>query len=358
MTRPSRSARSRCPGRSRPRCSRLCASAATCAHSAPDLVHLHYAGGMLGTMATLVGNYPLAVTVMGGDVLHEQHGEALSGLERRATRRILERADVLFSKSDALRDAIDAFGGAHGPVVTVRWGIDPDVYKPDAASARGWRERLALDAASRVILSPRILRPLYNIDRIVEAMPEVKRDQPTAILLITEYRADDSYRKALREQVRNRGLGDCVRFIGSASPREMRGLYTLADLVVSVPRSDGLPQSLFEAMACGTPVVLGNLPAYREVVTEGESALFSEPNAGSLSAAMLQILGDRSLAERLGRQARERVAAVAALPEQLDIVETEYRRIVSRPHPHPFQPMARALDLASLVLGRAPGGDN
>ena len=319
----------------------------------PDLVHLHYAGGRLGTMATLVGDYPLAVTVMGGDVLHEQHEQPLSGLERRATRRILERADVLFAKSDALGEAIPTRSGSHGPVVTVRWGIDTATYKPDAAAANRWRERLALDTGRRVILSPRILRPLYNIDRIVEAMGEVRRHCPAAILLITEYQADAAYRESLVELILKKGLAEHTRFVGVVAPREMPGLYTLAELVVSVPRSDGLPQSLFEAMACATPVLLANLPAYREVVEGRESALFAEPNPASLAAAIVETLGDRDMAERLGRRARARVEQVASLPRQLDIVEREYRRIVRAPRRRrPWQAGAVLLDVASLALRR------
>ena len=43
-------------------------------------------------------------------------------------------------------------------------------------------------------------------------------------------------------------------------------LYQAADAVISVPESDGLPSSVLEAMACGVPVVVSDLPGPREAL--------------------------------------------------------------------------------------------
>src|SRR6185503_6683622 len=76
----------------------------------PDLLHVHYAGGKLGTLAAFSGIRPLVVTVMGGDVQPEQHLGGLPALERRATRRLLQQADLLLVKSEALRGELARFG--------------------------------------------------------------------------------------------------------------------------------------------------------------------------------------------------------------------------------------------------------
>src|SRR5262249_45951725 len=107
----------------------------------------------LGTMALVSGVRPLVVTVMGGDVLPAQHPGGLSSLERRATRRVLETADLVLVKSDALARAVRARAPVRGRVETVRWGIDPAVFRPDPAGAAALRARLGLDAGDRVILS-------------------------------------------------------------------------------------------------------------------------------------------------------------------------------------------------------------
>ena len=185
----------------------------------PDLLHLHYAGGKLGTMAALSGIHPLVVTVMGGDVLPEQHPGGLSWLERRATRRILEQSDMLLVKSESLRSALEAWGGFAGKARVVRWGVDPARFRRDPAAATAMRTRLALSPRDRVILSPRPLAPLYNVDLAVEAMPRVLESAPDALLLVTEYNAEPSYRESLGRRAAALRLGDpCASWGRSPAP--------------------------------------------------------------------------------------------------------------------------------------------
>lgn len=297
----------------------------------PDLLHVYYAGGKLGTMASLSGIRPLVVTVMGGDVQPEQHAGGLSWLERRATRRILAEADLILVKSDGLRAEMAAFGDYPGKVETIRWGVDPAVFHRQPVAARALRDRLALPPEARIILSPRILRPLYNVHLIVEALPRVLREVPQAFLLVAEHRADPEYRRSLATRVRSLGLEDRVRFIGPRDYAEMPALYSLAEAMVSVPFSDGLPQSLFEAMACETPAILGRLPGYAEVVVDGEHALLADLQPEPLAAAMALVLTDAARAHRLAAAARQRVRQVAWLPDEAKRVEALYQALLERP---------------------------
>ncbi|MCU0241542.1 MAG: glycosyltransferase family 4 protein, partial [Vicinamibacteria bacterium] len=129
---------------------------------APDLVHLHYAGGKLASLATSAHAHPLVATVMGGDVLPEQHQGGLSFWERRATRRVLQEADLLLAKSDALQAAIRSFAPTKARIETVRWGVDPARTQRDETGAAVWRARLGLAPDTPVILSPRTPHALYN----------------------------------------------------------------------------------------------------------------------------------------------------------------------------------------------------
>ena len=124
---------------------------------------------------------------------------AWPALERRATRRLLEEADLILAKSDALRSEIAAFGRFESKIETVRWGVDPELFQRAAGGGRGAaRAARACAADDRVVLSPRLLRPLYNVHLLVEAMPRVLAQCPRALLLLSEHRADEDYGRALR----------------------------------------------------------------------------------------------------------------------------------------------------------------
>lgn len=317
----------------------------------PDLVHLHYAGGRLGTLTLLSGIRPLVVTVMGGDVLPEQHPGGLSRLQRRTTRRILQEADLVLVKADALRPAVTGLGAAHEKVETIRWGVDPAVFAPDPEGAAALRARLGLAPADRVILSPRLLKELYNVHLIVEALPLVLRDVPSAVLVVTEYGADPEYRRRLEQRTRELGIAERVRFAGRVGHEEMPALYSLAEVVVSVPSSDGLPQSHFEAMACGCALVTGRLEVYREVLEDGHSALMTSATPDAIAQAVSSILKDEALRSRLVAAARARVSEIGSRPRELDRLERAYARVagaVGRPRKRALRVTLEALTFLFL----------
>ncbi|HEU0107595.1 MAG TPA: glycosyltransferase family 4 protein, partial [Vicinamibacteria bacterium] len=313
----------------------------------PDLLHLNYAGGRLGTMATLSQVRPLVVTVMGGDVLADQHPGGLSRLERRATRRILEQASIILVKSEALRRALDGFGDFAARARTVRWGVDPASFRRDDTRAAELRRTLGLAPTDRVVLSPRLLQPLYNIHLAVEAMPRILAAVPTALLLVTEYQADEAYAARLRRLAAE--IGGRVRFIGRIDHTAMPALYSLAEAVVSIPSSDGLPQSLFEAMACGAPIVLGRLPVYEEVVRDGTQALLVPLESSAVADAVRRLLCEPGLGAGLAARARDTVCAEANLEREVGRVEQFYREALAAPIPA-RSPASRALDALGLLV--------
>ncbi len=316
----------------------------------PDLLHLHYAGGRLGSLALLTRIRPLVVNVVGGDVLPDQHPGGFSRMAKRATRRILERADALLVKSEGLLPAVAELAEVSGKAHVVRWGIDPRDFFPDPAGAAAWRQRLQLPDEALVVLSPRLLRPLYNIHLIVEAFAEAARSIPQAVLLIAEYGAEDEYRRDLKERIARQDLDRRVRFLGAVPQAEMRGLYSATTAVVMVPSSDGLPQSLFEALACGAPVLLGQLPAYAEIVDEGRSAVFAELNAPSIAAGLGRLLGDGQLRARLAREGRDVVDRKASLPEDVGRVLQIFETVRAQPRAaSPPDPWGALLDLVTLA---------
>jgi glycosyltransferase involved in cell wall biosynthesis len=199
------------------------------------------------------------------------------------------------------------------------------------------------------VLSPRILKPLYNVHLAVEAMPRILSEVPTAVLLVTEYQADEAYAARLRALAEAAGIGDRVRFIGRIEHAAMPALYSLAEVVVSVPSSDGLPQSLFEAMACSAPIVLGRLPVYEEVVHDGAEVLLVALTPESVAQAVRRLLCEPGLGAGLAAHARETVRAEADLGREAARVEGFYAEALAASIPAPG-PVSRAVDALSLLV--------
>ena len=295
----------------------------------PDFVHVHYAKNVPAWLATVADRHPMVVSVMGGDVLFGERGPT-TALSRWLTLQVLESADLITAKSSYLIAAVDRLGGFGHKTIRVVWGVDLERFRRRDPSAL--RRKLLLPETARVILSPKILRPFYNIHLVIDAMAELAPRFPDAILLITEYAADPDYKAQLVAQVARLGLEHRVRFVGHVPAEEMVFFYSLAELAVAVPPSDGLPQALFEAMACEVPNVLGRLQRYLEIVADRESVIFADINPHAISESIALLLEDRALAARLGTNGRTVVARSANLGlEVTHFEDAVYRLLESKP---------------------------
>lgn len=307
-------------------------------HCRPDIVHVHYAYSYYAWLAGIFGCRPLVVTVMGGDVLFEEQGSP-TPIGKWLTLELLRKADYVTSKSNYLTEVLDRLGGYGGKAERVIWGISLRRFQPVNPSPL--RDQLGLAASRRAILSAKILRPLYRVHLVVEAMAIVRARFPEAVLLVTEYAADLDYRETIASRVAELGLLDHVKFCGAVDHADMPAYYSLAELAVAVPSSDGLPQTLLEGMACRTPNILGRLPRYEEIVRHGESAYFVTATPRDIAAGMIALLEDAALRARIADNAFAIVAREGDLDEEARRVEARYYALVERVRP-------RTVDLAAL----------
>ena len=304
----------------------------------PDVVHVHYAYSYYGWMAGMVGCRPLVVTVMGGDILFDEQGSPTPEGEW-LTLNLLRQADYITSKSNHLLDVLDQLGGLGTKAERIIWGVALRQFRRVDATAL--RASLGIEPTSRVVLSPKILQPFYRVHLIVDAMARVIRSVPDAMLLITEYAADAEYRAVLETRIRELGLERHVRFCGHVAYKDMPAYYSLAEMTVAVPSSDGLPQTLLEGMACETPSVLSRLPRYEEIVSHRQSAYFVEPDAGSIAEGIVELYREPALRKDIASRALEIVRAVADLDEQVSRVESKFYELTRTVRAEPWS-LARA----------------
>jgi len=292
----------------------------------PDIVHVHYAQSPWGWAAALAGRHPLVVSVWGGDILFEEQGNP-TALSRRLTLRLLEHADLITAKSHFLIGELDRLGGYGDKAVRVTWAIDHSVFRP--ADSSGLREKLAVSREENILLSPRKLTSFYNIHVLIGAMPRILARHPNTTLLVALLWPDDQYRAELESAVRELGLREKVRFIEAVDNVDMPALYSLATATLSVPESDGLPMTLFESMACGTPCIMSKLDRYREVVTDNRHVLFTDVNEQAVADTVNRLLSDEYLQQRLSGNARELVLRNFDLAKEIDLLEKSFFRLTS-----------------------------
>jgi glycosyltransferase involved in cell wall biosynthesis len=246
----------------------------------PDVIH---AGPIQSAalLAALSGFQPLVSMSWGSDLLKDADRDWKMRL---ATRYTLSRTTVLAGDCEAVRQKAMAFAFPAERVVLFPWGVDLQRFSPGEPS--GLRSRLGWEDAF-VVLSLRTWEPIYGVDVVVKAFCQAAEQEPRLRLLLL---GGGSQANMLRQMLARNGLLERVHFGGQVSGDELPAYYRAADLYVSASHSDGSSVSLMEALGCGLPVLVSDIPGNREWIRPQEKAgwLFPDGDSTGLAAGMLR----------------------------------------------------------------------
>lgn len=160
------------------------------------------------------------------------------------------------------------------------------------------------------------LSPEKGTLSLLEAIPLVLREIPGVRFVIA---GEGSLSERVREYVEEKGLKEKVELQGWISHDELPSRLNELRLVVIPSRTEGLPNLMLEAMACGTPVLATPVGAIPDVVKD-ESTGFITPDGSpaSIARSIVKALTSPKL-EEIGRNARafvEREFAVSRAVEE------------------------------------------
>lgn len=246
----------------------------------PQLVH---AGPLQGPawLAARTGFSPLVSMSWGSDLLVEADKNRLM---RWRTTFILSKTTVLLADCRAVANKAASFRFPPERIKVFPWGVDLDFFVPEGTAPL--RRRLKWQK-SLVFLCSRSMEPLYGVDVVVQAFTRMAATHPKARLLLM---GTGSQEGLLRAMVSDAGVDDRVYFGGFAPLQDLPGIYRSADVYVSASHSDGSSVSLMEALACGKPALVSDIPGNREWIQPGEQGwLFKDGNSEELAARMSEI---------------------------------------------------------------------
>lgn len=277
----------------------------------PDVLHAHQVTGA-GWLGAGAGYHPFLVTSWGSDLLVSARR---SSTQRRLASQVLRRADYVTCVSQPLADAAQALGVPASKVEVVHWGVDTELFRPgDASAPSASMPAESNKARGPLVLSIRGLRPIYNPLVIAQAIPVVLAQRPDARFVIRTYSVDPELLATFQDIVAQGGAAGAVDYLGDLpDDNAIADLYRQAAVVVSVPSSDGTPQSVLEAMACGAAPVVSDLPWLHDWVRHGrEGMVVPVGDANALARAILRLLDDEALSASI------RAAAVRRVQQQAD----------------------------------------
>jgi len=223
----------------------------------------------------------------------------LKAAARRFSRAQCNAVDAIVVPSRAMGDALDRYGVTR-PRHVLPTGMPAERFL--GGEADYFRDRYAIGRDRRLLLFVGRAAHEKNIDFLIAVVDCLRRTDPGVLLLIT---GEGPALPALTADVKRRGLGEHVRFLGYLDRHaELLDCYRAADLFVFASRTETQGLVLLEAMAQGTPVVAVAEMGTSEILAPQRGCRIAPPDVQGFAAVVRDLLATPATLRTLGEEAR------------------------------------------------------
>lgn len=289
----------------------------------PDILDAH---GITvnGYLAVASGFHPLVLTAWGSDILIDPKRNAVY---RFLTKQALKIADRVICFSSAIKKEAIELGAVPDKLEVIFLGIDTRKFSPTQKDTM-ILQRLNIPNSSPVVISTRSLRPVYDVETFIRAIPLVLEEVPEARFIIG---GQGEQRNYLEKLAQNLSISDSIRFVGWIPHEELPGYLASSDVYVSTSLSDGTSINLLEAMACKLAPVVTDIVANRGWITEGKNGcLVPTRDHKILAEKVIFLLKDKDTRRKFGTTGRSLVVGHAEYVRKMEEVEKIYENLVNK----------------------------
>ncbi len=257
----------------------------------PDLIH----AGPIQSCALLVAFLrfqPLISMSWGYDLLRDSDRNSLW---RKATQFTLLQSRILITDCLTVKNKAYGLGMPKEKIVTFPWGVDLTKFSPS--------DYPPTEKDHFTLLSTRSWEPIYGVDTLAKAFVNAARQHSGLRLILLGSGSQSGY---LHEIFIGAGMMDRVLLPGQIRQVDLPHYYNMADLYISASHIDGSSVSLMEALACGRPVVVSDIPGNREWVEPGiHGWWFKDGEVDDLARTILEAANQSQKLSNMSRTARK-----------------------------------------------------
>ena len=241
-----------------------------------------------------------------GSVVVYAHGEELTtwgkGGKYKALRFVLRHADAVIANSDFTRQELLRMEVREERIVLINPGVDVECFRP-GLPCDDLKQSVGLASDETLILSVGRLSRRKGFDMVIRSLPELISHGIRVRYALIGIGEDQHF---LRNLSRELGVEDRVHLLGHVEPEDLPRWYNACDVFAMPNReidgdTEGFGMVFLEAAACGKPVVAGRAGGTGSAVLDGETGYRVDGNdVASIGASLARLLGDKTLADRLG----------------------------------------------------------
>jgi len=283
-----------------------------------DIVNIHYPGEQCVYFALLRRLLPfkLVVSVHGTDLLPEGTPEARYSW---AIRFLMKSADMLVAPSlNTLEHVLAKFPHLRQKALCIHNGVNMNEFEPTGhAESRG----------GEYVLCVASHHSYKAIDVLIKAFHTVRLMHEKVELRLA---GDGPLRGQLEELALQLGLSAHIKFLGWQNTQEVMKLLQECSLLVLPSRAEAFGIVLLEALSCRKPIVATDVDGIPEIIQNGHTGILVErENPIALGEAILEVLNNKSLAERMANAGYESVKQQFQWATAIEKYETAFSGLLS-----------------------------
>jgi len=241
---------------------------------------------------------PIAITFWNGDVTW---WAKWSGLEMLFKKQILhygiKRAKLLTANSQTAYQAAVKYGADTQKMKLLQYpAVDIDHFrKLDKNQAK---KLLQIELSQKVIFCPRgfALKHYLNNETILEASKSIIKENENILFLFSNTCNQDEWEIEMQKMEKIGISKKHFRFDGKIEHSKMPFYYAASEMVLSISSNDSLPNVMLEAMACGVPLIMGDIPPIKEIIQDQQNGfVIGVHDSKALISAIREVLNQNLL---------------------------------------------------------------
>jgi glycosyltransferase involved in cell wall biosynthesis len=288
----------------------------------PDFVHLHVQHYY--SIPIILSGLPYILNSWGIEVLSLPNANLFLKTLAKYT---AMNAYAIIVDAKCLKKIWIEIGIPEDKIEIIPFGVDINLFNPKV-NGQIIRKSLELRKNDIVVISTRpFYNDHYNVESLIRAVPLILKRHKNIKFIIKGSGPLEDYLKSLAEEL---NVSRHIRFVVSFMSHPKIAQYlTAADIYVSTCFIDSTSVSLLEAMACGLPPIVTDIPGNREWIENGVNGfLFPPKDPKALAEKIIELAENEPLRKRFGEKCFRIVKQRATWKESVARMEAIYKSLL------------------------------
>lgn len=238
-----------------------------------DLIHSHYwLSGCAGRWFQYHWNAPHMIMFHTlGEIKNATGiGEKEPELRLQNEKKLIQTCNRIIAATEREKQEMsDYYGAFPENIDIIPCGVNLDLFRP--VNRIKARYKIGLNQNDKITLYVGRFDPLKGLDRLLSASARLKHEPGFKLVIVGGDDSDQPEMKKLIETCYQRGIEDSVIFSGRVKQEDLPYYYSAANITVMPSYHESFGLVALESMACGTPVMAGDIGGLNRIIQHGKT---------------------------------------------------------------------------------------